>query len=90
MAGIAYCEEVLALPVVFAAGQSFVIVDESENTAAHENMRVDAVVGFNLFEALVRPIDAISTVNHIWPMLCDAGRGMSVLEFGGGRLVQSN
>jgi len=64
MAGTADREEILALPEMFAASQIFVIFDKAENSTAHENMRMGAMIRFNLFEAFIGPINAIPAVDH--------------------------
>ena len=63
--GTADCEEVFARLIVLAARQVFVLLKKSEYPAAHEDMRVRIMVGLNLFEAFIGPIDTVSAINHV-------------------------
>jgi len=64
-AGAANREKILALPVVFAVFEAFVILDKAENPAAHKNVRVFVMVSLDLLQALIHPVDAVSAVNHV-------------------------
>ncbi len=63
-AGHADGEQVLALNVALAARQVGVVLDISEDAAPGEQMRVIAVIGFDLREAFIDPMNAVSTVDH--------------------------
>jgi hypothetical protein len=63
-AGTADREKIFALPVVFAARQRFIILEIAEDPAAHENVRMGSMIGFNLLEAFIGPVNTIPAVNH--------------------------
>jgi hypothetical protein len=72
--GTANREEVPAGYVVPAFGEILVVFDEAENPASHENVRVLAVIGLDLFQAFIRPVDAVFTVYHGMICRCIPGR----------------
>ena len=57
-------EQVLADPVVITAGEGRVVFEETVDAATHEEMRGTLCVGFDLLEALVDPVDAITAIYH--------------------------
>jgi hypothetical protein len=63
-AGAADGEEVPAGNVIFALGQIVVVLDETENPASHINVRMLAMIGLDLFQAFICPVDAIFAVDH--------------------------
>jgi hypothetical protein len=64
MAGTANGENVLADDVMFAFPQAGVVFDEAKNPASHENVGMCVVIGLDLLETLIHPIDTVSTIDH--------------------------
>jgi hypothetical protein len=63
--GTANREEVPAGYVMLAFWEVLVVFNEAENPASHENVRMLAVIGLDLFQAFIRPVDAVFAVYHI-------------------------
>jgi hypothetical protein len=63
LAGTADCKQILARNVLGTALQICLLAG-AKDTAAHEYMRMSAVIGFNVLKTLVHPVDAISAINH--------------------------
>ncbi len=84
MAGGTNGEEVVAHNIVLAFLQIIVVIDKTENPAAHEYVWVDIVIRLDLFEAFIQPVNTISAVDHfdfsglITPDYCwsEAGTGV--------------
>ena len=57
-------EEILAGMIMLAIWKVLVFLYKAENSTAHENVGMGAMVRFDLFEAFIHPIDAILAVNH--------------------------
>ncbi len=81
MAGTADGEEIFALLVILAVLQSFIVFEIAENPAAHKYMRMGAMIGFNLLEAFVGPVNTIPAINHkASPMFGEALEADSVQD----------
>jgi len=90
VAGCADSEKILALPIIFAVRQILVVFNKAENSTAHKNMGVGAMIRFDLFQAFIGPIDAIPAINHNGSKYFNALEMGDLLRLRDERLVQSN
>jgi hypothetical protein len=65
MAGVAEGEEVFANYIMLAVLPVFLILDLTGNLTPHKNMRMRAMIGLDLFEALIYPVNTVLAVNHV-------------------------
>jgi len=81
VAGAANREEVLAHFVKFAAFQFFAVLAEPEYPAAHKDMGMLIMVGLDLIEAFIHPVNTISAIDHGFRMVVvDSARGVAYLK----------
>jgi hypothetical protein len=69
MAGIAYCEKIFTLSIMFAVLQIFIVFDKSIYPASHKNMGMGVMILLDLFKAFICPVDAIPAINHKNPVM---------------------
>ena len=61
--GTADCEQVLARGVLGAV-LTFGFLLRAVDAAAHEHMRMGAMIGFNLLQTFIHPVDTVFTIDH--------------------------
>lgn len=64
MAGAAHGEEILASLIIFTVLHGLILLDMAVNSTAHEDVRMDTAVRFDLLEAFIHPVDAVLAANH--------------------------
>ena len=63
VAGTADCKQVLTYNISRAALE-IGFLTQAEDPAAHEDMRMGIVIGFNVLQTFVHPVDTVFATNH--------------------------
>ena len=64
VARTADCKQVLARNIARAALEIAGLLAEAEDPAAHKDMRMGVVIGFNVLKTFVHPVDTVFAIDH--------------------------